>query len=225
MKDFPCLTWIITNIQEYDQGKIKKTGKRQIIFPKNLYSAALFHVYSGTLPINEIADRTGVSPEILHQWRTDLGFLLLVDSFKKECSDFLREKLLINDFTPYEYDAIGAEYSLLDEVVQNQIKVPLFNKMKTLAHQIHTRKKVGLPLDTYNLTFFVRLFTFFLFVEKHTRHTSEVFSQSIKPVAQDIVWPELKRDWGQVLSVLEDERLLGDMKVKELEAQMKRCVQ
>ncbi len=225
MKDFPCFAWITKNIQEYDQGKIKKVGKRQIIFPKKLYSAALFHVYSGTLSIKEIADRTGVSPEILHHWRTDLGFLLLIDSLKKECSGFLREKLVINDFTLYEYDAIGAEYSLLDEMVQNQIKVPLFNKMRELAHQIHTRKKVGLPLDTYNLTFFCRLFTFFLFVEKHTRHESDVFSQSIKPVAQNIVWPELGRDWGQVLLVLEDDHLLGDMKVKELEARMKQCIQ
>ncbi|HIC91141.1 MAG TPA: hypothetical protein EYP21_03580 [Syntrophaceae bacterium] len=221
MNDFLCLKWITKNIQEYGEKKEKEVGRRKVIFPKNLYSAALLHIYRGALSISEIADRSGMNPEVLDHWRTDLGFLLLTDFLKKECSEFIREKLLINDFTLQEYDAMGAEYSLLDEVVQNQIKVPLFNQMKDLAHRIDSRKRNGLPLDRYNLMVFSRLFTFFLFVEKHTHQGSQMFSKTIKSIAENIVWPELGRDWGQVILVLRDDRFLGDRKVKEFDVRIK----
>lgn len=221
MSDFPCLKWVTKNIQEYDQKKDKQAGKRKVIFPKNLYSAALLHIYRGALSITEIADWSGMNLGALEHWRTDLGFLLLIDFLKKECSEFICEKLLINDFTLQEYDAIGAEYSLLDEVVQNQIKVPLFNQMKDLAQRIDSRKKNGLPLDGYNLTVFSRLFTFFLFVEKHTHQGSRMFSKTIRSIAESIVWPEIGRDWDQVISVLRDDRFLGDRKVKEFGARIK----
>lgn len=222
MSDFPCLKWVTKNIQEYDQKKERKAGKRKVVFPKNLYSAALLHIYRGALSITEIADWSGMNLEAFEHWRTDLGFLLLIDFLKKECSESIRERLLINDFTLQEYDAIGAEYSLLDEVLQNQIKVPLFNQMKDLAQRIDSRKKNDLPLDRYNLTVFGRLFTFFLFVEKHTHQGSKMFSKTIRSIAENIVWPELGRDWSQVILVLQDDRFLGDIKIKEVEVRIKR---
>ncbi len=222
MSDFSCLKWVTKNIREYDEKRERKAGKRKVIFPKSLYSAALFHIYRGALSISDIADRSGMNLGALDHWRTDLGFLLLIDFLKKECSEFIREKLLINDLTLQEYDAIGAEYSLLDEVVQNQIKVPLFNQLKDLAQRINSMKIGGLSLDRYNLTVFGRLFTFFLFVEKHTCQGSKMFSKTIKSIAENIVWPELGRDWSQVILVLRDDRFLGDRKLKEFEAQIKR---
>jgi hypothetical protein len=110
MSYFISETWLRKKAAEF--GKV--------ISPHQI--AALMHIYFGTLTLNEIAEKAGLSLDKLYSLRREPRFMFLVDILKKEYSKEFREDLLLNDYLPEEYDILAVDFTILDEMVQMQIK-------------------------------------------------------------------------------------------------------
>jgi len=178
--------------------------------------AALLHIYLSTLTLQEISDRSGLSLDTLHNLRTKAPFMRLVDTLKKECSREFREDLLINDHHPEEYNSIAADFTMLDEMVQMQIKVPLFTQLRDLSQRLKSRKTFGLKLETHELMLFKRLFTFFIFVERYVQTLTSKALSEMKQIAEEIVLPALHIDINEIEQILRKSTLTLDSRVKEL---------
>lgn len=178
--------------------------------------AALLHIYLGTLTLKEIAQRAGLSLDDLKGLRTDPRFMRTVDTFKKECSREFREDLLINNHIPEEYDSLAADFTMLDEMLQMQIRVPLFTQLRELSQRLKSRMTYGLKIDTSEFMLFKRLFTFFIFAEKYAQTLTTKALSDIKHVAAEIVWPALNLDMKEIDRILNESILKLDKRLKEL---------
>ncbi len=179
--------------------------------------AALMHIYVGTFTLKEVSEIAGLSLKDLEELRTKASFMRLVDNFKKEYSYEFREALLINDYSIEEYETLAADYSMLDEMLQIQIKVPLFTQLRDLSQSLNSKEAYGLKIETYDLRVFTRLFTFFMFVEKYGQTLTTRILSDIKQVAEKVL--SVKMD-DEVNKTLSDPVSMRSRRLKELKARL-----
>ncbi len=196
--------WIQNSILEYRRGnrKLPLLRGRAVIFPERHFAAALMHLYVGTFSLAEIADMVSVTRAELSFLRTQIDFMTLVDTLKVSFTRYFRDKLILNEYRPGEYASIAAEYATFEELARNQIRLPLFRRMKALATSISDKVKFGLSVDLYDLQTFKKLFSFFVFEESFLPALSKPSFQHLKRVAKEIVWKRLRADYDELDSLL-----------------------
>ncbi len=205
MNHFLSEIWIRKKIAEYGEA----------VSPHQI--AALMHIYVGSLTLKEVSEIAGLSLKDLEELRTKASFMRLVDNFKKEYSYEFREALLINDYSIEEYETLAADYSMLDEMLQIQIKVPLFTRLRDLSQSLNSKKAYGLKIETYDLRVFTRLFTFFMFMEKYGQTLTTRGLSDIKQVAEKVL--SVKMD-DEVNRTLSDPVSMRSKRLKELKARL-----
>jgi len=179
--------------------------------------AALMHIYFGTLTLEDIAEKAGLSLDKLYSLRREPRFMFLVDILKKEYSKKFREDLLLNDYPPEGYDILAADFTMLDEMVQMQIKVPLFAQLRDLSMSLKSQKASGLNINTYELTLFKRLFTFFSFVEKYAVSLTSKSLPDIRQIAEETL---SQSDINEIDRKLDEPFLLRERRIKELRVKL-----
>jgi hypothetical protein len=182
--------------------------------------AALLHIYIGSLTIEEIAEISGMNPETISGLRRNPGFMRLVDNFKKEYSCNMREDLLVNNYHLDEYDALALDFSLFDDMLQMQIKVPLFTHLKEVSQRIKNKSKYNFEIDMYDLKLFYRLFSFFIFIEKYTSTLTSKSLIEMKQIAEEIVWPSLNLDKNGIDYFLNKTALARNERLKEIKEKL-----
>lgn len=197
--------------------------KKIATFEKNSYSyllAALLHVYFGNLTLKEIAEKAGITVETLHELRKNPRFMHFVDTFKRELSQEIREDLLVNNYQLEEYDSLSMDFSLFDEILQIQIRVPLFSHLKKISQSIKSRATHGLKIDVSEFMLFRRLFSFFILIEKYTPTLVSKPLQEMKQIAEDIVWPTLGMDKKEIDNILSKPIPAKEERLKELKVKI-----
>jgi hypothetical protein len=192
------LRWLRKRIEELGEGRA----------PYQL--AALLHIYFGTLSLEEIAALSCIETESILFLRSNGAFMKLVDTFKQECAAWSKEDLILNERTIEEYDSIGADYSILEEVLRMQIKIPLFTELREVAQSIKSKSSYGLPTDPYNLRLFKKLYLFFLFTEKYIPTLTSRSLPDLKQIAEETVWPAVAFDKEELERVLRDSAPLSE---------------
>jgi hypothetical protein len=192
------LRWLRKRIEELGEGRA----------PYQL--AALFHIYLGTLSLEEIAALSCIETEGILFLRSNGAFMKLVDTFKQECAAWSREDLILNERTIEEYDSIGADYSMLEEVLRMQIKIPLFTELRAVAQSIKSKSTYGLPIERYNLRLFKKLYLFFLFSEKYTPTLTSRSLPDLEQIAEETVWPTVAFDKEELERVLRGSASLSE---------------
>jgi len=197
-------TWIENSIWEYRQGRRKfaTLQGRQVIFPEKEFAAAAMHLYVGTFTLDEIANMASLSSAKLAFLRTQIDFMTLVDSLKASFARFFRENLMLNEYAPLDYVSIAAEYAAFEELARNQIRVPLFKRMTQLAASISRKERHRLPIDSYDLRSFKKLFSFFVFEERFLQALEKPSFPKLKRIAKEIVWVGLKANYDELDSLL-----------------------
>lgn len=181
-----------------------------------VHVAALLHIYFGVLPLEEIAEKAGMTLQILNGLRMNAPFMRLVDTYKKEFSGEIRENLLINTYDLERYDFIASDFTMFDEIIQMQIKVPLFTKLKKLSQSIRSRRTYNVKIEKSEFMLFRRLFSFFILIEKYLPTLTSKALLEMKEIAQEIVWPVLDLDNGEIDRILVKPTLTRDERVREL---------
>ncbi len=201
---FLGFTWIENAILEYRKGKRKfrSLNSRYIVFPEREFAAALMHLYVGNFSLNEIAGMVSTPPAKLAFLRTQIDFMTLVDSLKALFARFFRENLILNEYPLADYASIASEYAVFEELARNQIRVPLFRRMKQLADAISDKEHHELPIDVYDLRTFKKLFSFFVFEECFLQALTKPSFPQLKQVARKIVWFRLGEDYDALDSLL-----------------------
>jgi hypothetical protein len=192
------LRWLQKRIEEFGEGR----APYQI--------AALLHIYLGTLSIEEIAALSGIGTEGIMILRSNGAFMKLVDASKQECAKWSREDLILKDRAVKEYDSLAADYSMLEEVLRMQTKIPLFAELREVAQSIKSKSAYGLATDPYNLRLFRNLYLFFLFSEKYLSTLTSRSLPDLTKIAEETVWPalafdeeELEEQLGVAVSITE----------------------
>lgn len=206
----------ISLIQSWIQKKIIELGNN--IQPYNI--AALLHIYSGTLTLSDISYRTNISVGDLNLLRKNAGFMRLVDIYKKECAKSFIENILINDREIDDYAFIAADFSMLDEVIRMQIKIPLFTYLRDLYIGLRDKYTYKLKMDRYDLMVFKRLYIFFLFTELYIETLTTKSLSEMQGIANDVVLPALNVEKNHIESILyetEDRRL---KRIEELKSSL-----
>lgn len=186
-----------------------------------VHVAALLHIYFGSFTLEEMAEKAGVSLQTLHGLRMNAPFMRLVDTYKKELSGEIREKLLINTYDLEGYDFIASDFSMFDEILQTQIKVPLFTKLKKLSQSIKSRATYNIKIEKSELLLFRRLFSFFILIEKYSPTLTSKALVEMKEIAQEIVWPALDMDGEEIDRVLNKPLLTRDKRLREFRRKLK----
>ena len=196
--------WIKKSISKYRSGKTRLAllKGRGSIFPQKHFAAALMHLYVGTFSLAEIAGMVSATGAELASLRTQIDFMMLVDALKVSFSRYFRDKLILNEYRPGEYATIAAEYSAFEELARNQIRVPLFRRMKELANSISDKVEFDLSMDVYDLKGFKKLYSFFVFEESFLPALSRPAFHDLERVAKEIVWETLKDDYDELDSLL-----------------------
>lgn len=200
----------ISLIQNWIQKKIIELGSS--IQPYNF--AALLHIYSGTLNLSDISSITNLNIEELSLLRKNAAFMKLVDTYKKECAKSFIESILINDRDINDYAFIAADFSMLDEIIRMQIKIPLFTYLKDLYIGLKNKYIYKLKMDRYDLMVFKRLYIFFLFTELYIETLTTKSLLDMKEIAEGVILPALNIDIKQIESILYETE---DIRLKRLE--------
>ena len=216
--------WIEKSLSEYrqDNQTISRLLRKRVLVTEELFAAALLHIYLGTFSLEEIAARASVSQEELIFQRTQVDFMTLVDRLRVQFTKYFRDKLTANVFAPATYAAIAAEYAAFDEMTRNQIRVPLYIEMNTLAKSIAKKTEYNLPIDLSHLRSFQKLFSFFVFEQKFLPALSKPAGQELYQIAKEIVWQRLEENFAVLVNQLETapehypikqshKRLLGEL--------------
>lgn len=201
--------WIERCILEYRKGnrKIASLKGRRIMFSERHFAAALMHIYVGAFSLSEIASIVSVTPAELASLRSEIDFMTLVDVLKASFARYFREDLILNEYSPVDYAFIAAEYAAFEELVRNQIRVPLYGRMKRLANAINEKERHNLFIDSYDLKSFKKLFSFFVFEECFLRELPKPSLPQLKHIAKEIVWDRLKEDYDELASILSSDRV------------------
>ena len=200
--------WIEDSISEYrrENSKFASVGGKALVFPLRHFTAALMHIYVGTFSLAGIAGACSLTPAELGFLRTQIDFMTLVDTLKVSFTRHFRDKLILNEYRPGEYLSIAAEYAAFEELVRNQIRLPLFRRMEVLATSISDKVKFDLSVDLYDLQTFKKLFSFFVFEESFLPALSKPSFPHLKRVAKEIVWKRLGENYDDLDSFLCYER-------------------
>lgn len=172
---------------------------------------AILHIYLGTLSLHEIAARSDSETDGLLFLRSNAAFMRLVDTYKQECAQWIREDLVLNDRTIEEYDSTAADYSMLEEVLRMQIKIPLFSHLREVSQSIKSKSVHGLPIDPNNFRLFRKLYVFFLFAEKYLPTLTSRSLPDLKQIAEETVWPALSFDEEKLDRVLKEPVCFDEM--------------
>ena len=196
--------WIQNSISEYRRGKnrFRMLKGKAVVFPERHFAAAFMHLYVGTFSLAEIADVVSVTRAELTFLRTQIDFMVLVDTLKVSFTKYFREKLILNEYSPSEYASIAAEYATFEELARNQIRLPLFRRMEALANSISDKVDFDISLDPYQLQTFKKLYSFFVFEESFLPALSRPSFEHLERVAKEIVWKKLKADYDELDSLL-----------------------
>jgi hypothetical protein len=187
--------WVGEALQRYRERPPLATLKgKRIVFSEREYTAALLHIYMGRgQNLSEIAELAHLSMEHLSFQRSQIDFMTLVDYLKTRFTAWYREILVIEEFSLTEYSDISEEFLLLDDIVQTQIRVPLWTQLRQTGLSLQSEIETELSIDAYDLTFFRRLFTFFILVD---RLRPDVCHQMIKerlvPIAETLLEKDLE---------------------------------
>jgi len=181
-----------------------------------VHLAALLHIYFGGLTLEEIAERAGMTLQTLHGLRSNAAFMRLVDTYKKEFSGEIRENILINTYELEGYELFASECAMFDEILQTQIKVPLFTQLIKLSQSVKSRTTYNIKIEKAELMLFKRLFSFFIFIEKFVPTLTSKALVEMKDTAQEIVWPALDMDGGEIDRVLSKPLKTRDERLREL---------
>ncbi len=171
--------------------------RKTAVFEEKSYPylfAALLHIYFGSLTLKEIAEQSGLTLHACKKLRQNPRFMRFTDTFKKDISCEIREDLISHSYEIEDYDSLASDFSLFDEIVQIQIRVPLFSMLKDVSDSIENKHTNGLKLDEYELSLFRKLFSFFILAEKYTPTLASRSLKDIRQVAERIVWPALNLD-------------------------------
>jgi hypothetical protein len=187
-----------------------------------VHVAALLHIYFGVFTLEEIADKAGMTLQTLYRLRMNAPFMRLVDTYKKEFSEEIREKLLINTYELEGYDFIASDFTMFDEILQTQIKVPLFTKLNKLSQSIRSRATYNIKIEKTEFMLFRRLFGFFILIEKYSPTLTSKALVEIKETAQEIVWPALDMDGGEIDRILNKPLLTRDERLREFRRKLNR---
>jgi hypothetical protein len=156
------------------------------------YAAALMQAYLGQNPLSWIAAIMGLSVQTLTAWRREPGFLLVMDWSKVQFAAFFREKLVSMDFPPASYFDIAGECAFLEDSLRTRLRTKLYEIFHPLGEKLASRHGHGLPLETYDLNLFRRLFLFFLALEHYwPGPLGARLRDHFIPLARDVVWPAL----------------------------------
>jgi hypothetical protein len=206
--------WIKDTIAEYRQGNRKLgSGKGQIvIFPERHLAAALMHLYVGAFSLGEIAGLASITKGELTFLRTQIDFMVLVDSFKASFARYFRQNLMVNEYSPVYYASIAAEYAFFEELARNQIRIPLFRRMTQLADSIEEKERHQYPIDLADLRSFKKLFSFFVFEECFLPDLARPSSQRLKTIAKGTVWNRLGEDYDELNDLASSEIVRQGMK-------------
>jgi hypothetical protein len=186
------------------------------MFPEREFAAALMHLYVGTFSLDEIARMVSSPPAKLAFLRTQIDFMTLVDSLKASFARFFRENLMLNEYPPIDYVFIAAEYAAFEELARNQIRVPLFKRMKQLGDSISNKELHQLPIDRYDLGSFKKLFSFFVFEERFLQTLAKPSLPELKRIAKEIVWMRLEENYDEL-----DSLLCADLRWREAKDELK----
>ncbi|MEW6570719.1 MAG: hypothetical protein AB1390_06045 [Nitrospirota bacterium] len=178
--------------------------------------AALLHIYVGALTLREIAGYAGLSAETLQELRANAPFMKMVDTYKKEYANDLREDILVNTYSTEDYDTLASDVALLDEMLRMQIKLPLFTQLRNIAQKIESKSRYNLKIDSYDLMLFRRLFSFLILVEKYATTLTAQALLDMKKTAVDTVWPGLQLDSNEIDQMLERPMATIDERLAEL---------
>jgi hypothetical protein len=192
--------WIRVTISEYRQGNRNLgSGKGQIvIFPERHLAAALMHLYVGAFSLGEIAGLVSITKGELTFLRTQIDFMVLVDSFKASFARYFRQNLMVNEYSPVDYAAIAAEYAFFEELARNQIRIPLFRRMTQLAASIEEKERHQCPIDVDDLRSFKKLFSFFVFEKCFLPDLARPSSERLRTIAKETVWNRLGEDYDEL---------------------------
>lgn len=207
--------WIQERISEYCKGHMSLASlkHRPVIFPKEIYFASLLHIYIGTLSLAKIAKAAVIPLKELKSWRSQIDFMVLIDAVRTDFSNYFKENLILNEYTPARYRSIAAEYSLFDEQVRTLIRIPLFDKMKKLANSISNYHKVKLNIDRSDLRTFKKLYSFFMFEKSFLPITyPEPMIKNLDLVAKTIVWTKLGSPYSDTEQLLADNAFKKNIK-------------
>jgi hypothetical protein len=202
---------------------VKWVRKKATTFESQSYPpllAALLHIYFGSLTLDDIAGRTGITRLTLQDLRKNPRFFRYVDTFKKELAHEIIEDLLVNTYQLEEYDDLASDFSLFDEVFQMQIRVPLFSHLRKISDFIKSKTTHGLNIDTSEFMLFRRLFSFFILMEKYTPTLVSKSLKDMKQMAKDIVWPILALDKSEIERILSKPLLAKDERVRDLKMRL-----
>lgn len=188
--------------------------------PYTVHVAALLHIYFGALTLEEMAEKAGMPLQTLHGLRMNAPFMCLVDTYKKEFSGEIRENLLINTYDLEGYSFIASDFTMFDEILQTQIKVPLFTKLKKLSQSIKSRTTYNIKIEKSEFMLFRRLFSFFILIEKYSPTLTSKALVEMKEIAQEIVWPALDMDSGDIDRILRKPTLTRDERLRELKIKL-----
>jgi hypothetical protein len=183
-------------------------------------TAALLHIYIGSLTIKEIAEISSMNPETISGLRRNPGFMRLVDNLKKEYSRDVREDLLVNNYHFDEYYSLASDFSLFEDMLQMQIKVPLFTYLKEVSQSIKNKRRYNLAIDMYDLKLFYRLFSFFILIEKYSSTLTSKSLMEMKQIAEEIVWPLLNLDKNEIDCFLNKPVSTRNERLKEIKEKM-----
>ena len=190
--------WLHQRLHDYViSSKPPQLRGRDIALSSSQYGTALMQAYLGKASLRWVADLSGVSLELLQQWRQEPPFLLVMDWSKSIFSKACQENLALNDYTLEEYHYIAGEISLLEESLRITVRVPLYQRFKKLGLRLISRRQNNLSLSKYDLRLFRRLFLFFLALEQHWPSAAKKrIREDFLPLARDVVWPLLnERHW------------------------------
>jgi hypothetical protein len=186
-----------------------------------VHVAALLHIYFGVLTLEEMAEKAGMSLQTLHGLRMNAPFMRLVDTYKKEFSGEIREKLLINTYELEGYDFIASDFAMFDEILQTQIKVPLITQLRKLSQSIKSRATYNIRIEKAEFMLYRRLFSFFILIEKYVPTMISKTLVEMKEIAQEIVWPALDMDGGEIDRILNKPLMTRDERMKEFKRKLK----
>jgi len=186
-----------------------------------IHFAALLHIYFGVLTLGEIAENASINLQTLYGLRRNAPFMRLVDTYKKEFSGEIRENLLINTYELEEYDIFASDFAMFDEILQMQIKVPLFTQLKKLSQSIKSRATYNIKIEKAEFMLFRRLFSFFILIEKYVPTLTSKALVEMKEIAQEIVWPALNMDSGEIDKILSQPTLTKEERLRELRVKLK----
>lgn len=203
--------WLGAALHEYVTSAHHPLLKgRPIRLSPRQFGAALMQAYLGRLSLPWISRVMDLPVALLHQWRREPEFLLVMDWSKSAFGEAMREDLALTDYSVAQVRDIAGEFSLLEDSLRVIVRTRLYQVLKNLGEALARRHQSGLPLARHDLHRFRRLLLFFVMLEQYAPSAArQRLLEQFLPLAREVIWPLLGREWrdpppGYPLSRLRD---------------------